>query len=307
MEVWSGYATGSSDQTDLLAALHGVANRDLRLAHVEVAGDDAIAMIDVDDITREEELGDEGNDAAIRGEDRIAGRAAIVDAEVAARNLAVEDASVAELARHARWPRAKEGKSEKLRRLPGVMADVSRELIFMLDSRVVRGVDAGEFWIDAKSAGSGRSPARSRDGRRVVRILEQRAQRVDALRRSDNHDGCDDGIRGVDRDGSEGLPAPVRGRAEVYGLARHRPSDADNRVGVPGGAVDRQSDKGPNGGLFWLDDQPSLRDGASRANERGDARCEQMMSENAALHRHKLHERRLKSATVRRPLGTKGQ
>jgi len=121
-------------------------------------------------------------------------------------------------------------------------------------------------------------------------VVERRVQGVDAFGRSRDDDIRGHGVGRVDRNGGESFPAAIGRLAEVERFARHRSCQTDRRVGVPGEPIDRQSDEGPDGGLARLDDQASLRVGGSRASERDDARYEQKMSTNAALHGRKLHE-----------------
>ena len=291
MQVRSGHATGCSDEADLLTAFDGIADGDLGLAHMEVARDDSVAMVDVNDIARKKKLGDECDDASIGRDNGIAFRSAVVDAEVAAGHLAVEDASGSELARHTSGTRPKKAEGEQLRSVLCVMTDVSGEGVLVLDPVFGRRVEhASEFWVNSEATRAGRAPSSLWNWGRMMGILERRVQCVDVFGGSCNEHAGRDRVGGIDWNGAERLQAPIRGRAEVKRLARHRPCQAHNRVSVPLDAIDRQSNKGPNAGLTRLDDQTGLRAGGSRANERDEARCEQMMSERAAMHRGKLHE-----------------
>ena len=196
----SSDASGSSNQADLLPALDGISGGNLRLAHMEVARHESIAVVDVDDVPREKEFGDERDDAAIRGVDRIAGRSAIVDTEMAARDLAVEDAAGSELARDPSGSRPEEGQGEELRRVLRVPTDPASERVFVLDARFSSRVEPSrEFGIDAQPAGGSRATAGLRDRGRLVRIRERRVQRVDVLRGSRDDDGRGNRIRCVDR------------------------------------------------------------------------------------------------------------
>src|SRR5438128_366033 len=84
VQVWAGHAAGRPNETDLLAARHRVAHGHERLAHMEVAGDDTAAMIDVDHVPGEKELRDERDDTAVRGVNGLAGLPSVVDAQVSA-------------------------------------------------------------------------------------------------------------------------------------------------------------------------------------------------------------------------------
>ena len=52
MQVGRGDTAGGSDEPNLLAALHRVADRHVLPAHMEVARHQAVAMVDVDDVAR---------------------------------------------------------------------------------------------------------------------------------------------------------------------------------------------------------------------------------------------------------------
>lgn len=95
-----GHSTSRSNQADGLASLNSIAYCNERPAHVEVRGDDSIAVVNVDDIAREKEIVDESNDSAVGCNDWISGPTSKVDTEVPARQGAVEHASRAEPARY---------------------------------------------------------------------------------------------------------------------------------------------------------------------------------------------------------------
>ena len=99
MKVRARHSARRSNQSDFLPALHRVADGNFRATHVEVAGDETVAVVHVHDVARQKELGDERHDAAVRREDRLTERATIVDAEMAARHSAVEHAPAPEPAR----------------------------------------------------------------------------------------------------------------------------------------------------------------------------------------------------------------
>ena len=181
MQVRRGNAAGGADEADLLAAFDGVADGDLGEAHVEVAGHDAIAMIDVDDVAGEEEAVDQRHHAAIRGVDRVARGAAVIDAEVAAGDATVEDAARAEAARHLGLSRPRERFRPQLRRVLRPMTHGARELVFAFDTRFSLGIQtASEFGVDAKPARSSRACARWSRRWRLMRVLERKPQAVNA-------------------------------------------------------------------------------------------------------------------------------
>ena len=305
MQVWSGDAAGGADKPNTLSPLHGIAGRNLRLAHMEVARDDPIAMVDVHDIAREKEFGDECDHAPIGGIDRIAGGPSIVDAEVAAGDFSVEHPAGSELARHASGSGPEEGKREQLGRVLRLMTNVSRLGVFLLDPGFSRGIErSGEFRVDPEAARSRRASSGLGQGRRVMRILERSMQGVDVLGGARDHDGRQNRVGCVHGNRGERLETPVRRCAEMERLSGHRSRQADCGVGVPGEAIDRQSDKGPDGGLARLDGQTSLSGSGARADKRDDAGCEQTMSEKSAWHRRKIHEWRLTPATAFRGAGT---
>jgi hypothetical protein len=94
------HASGCPNQADLLPTLDGVANRDKRLAEMEIAGYDSGTMVDVNDVAGEKEFVDERNHAAIRRIHRLTYRSPEIDAEVAAGHVAVEETPASKLARH---------------------------------------------------------------------------------------------------------------------------------------------------------------------------------------------------------------
>src|SRR5688500_14638427 len=96
---------------------------------MEIARHDAAAVIDVHHASREEERVHQGDDAAVGGENRRARRALVVDAEVPARDRAVEHAARSELARHARLARAPERLAPHRWRIVRAPPDLRGELI----------------------------------------------------------------------------------------------------------------------------------------------------------------------------------
>jgi hypothetical protein len=75
-------ATRTPDQANHLSPLNGVAACHERFAHMEIRGDDPAAVIYVDHVSREKKVVDERNHPAIRRANRLADRAAEIDAEV---------------------------------------------------------------------------------------------------------------------------------------------------------------------------------------------------------------------------------
>jgi hypothetical protein len=90
VEVRTSHTSGLSDESDGLSARNSVANSNERLAEVEVAGHKTGAMVDVHHVSREEEILDEGDDAAIGSAHGIADGATKVDAEMPTRYLTIE-------------------------------------------------------------------------------------------------------------------------------------------------------------------------------------------------------------------------
>ena len=96
----TGYTSGCAYESDLLSALDGVANRDERLAEMEIAGHDSSTMVDVNDVAGQKEIVDERNHAPIRGIHWLAYRSPEIHAEVAASHLTVEETPATEFTRH---------------------------------------------------------------------------------------------------------------------------------------------------------------------------------------------------------------
>src|SRR5687768_9068389 len=93
------HSTRRADETDALAALHRVALRDERLGEMEVARDDTAAVIYVDDPAGEKERVHQRDDAAVGREHGRAGVPTKVDAQMPARDHAIEHAPRPERAR----------------------------------------------------------------------------------------------------------------------------------------------------------------------------------------------------------------
>ena len=106
VEMRAGHTARGAHEADLLAALHGVPHRDECLGQVEVPGDDSRAVIDVHDISGEEEAVDQRNNAPIRGTYRIAGLAGEIHAPVTTRQATIEQSPRSEGARDPRAPGA---------------------------------------------------------------------------------------------------------------------------------------------------------------------------------------------------------
>ena len=307
VQVRGGDATGGADEADFLTALDGVTDSDFGEAHVEVAGHQAIAVIDVDDVAGEEEAVDQGDHAAVRGVDRVARRAAVVNAEVAARDAAVKDATGAETARDSRLAGPRECLGPKLWRVLRVVTDGAGELVFSLDARFRLRVEAtSELGVDAKPARARRAPAGLSDRWRLMRILEGESQAVERARPVFDDDLCDYGIRGFDRNGAERLEAVRVEWPKVKRLAGHRSGDANYGIARPVArqAIDRQPCKGPGRRLTRLDlkSRPLLRRSSSRNRhcKQGRERPSQSL-----VHGTKIHQRPVSPATAYPSVGTK--
>src|SRR5689334_3003159 len=102
MEMRARHSTRSADDTNLLAALDGIADANRRLRQVEVACHHAGAMVDVHDIARQKEVVHEDHDSPVRRAHRIARLPGEIDAAVAACESAVEQPPRTEATRYAR-------------------------------------------------------------------------------------------------------------------------------------------------------------------------------------------------------------
>ena len=86
-----------------------------------------------------------------------------------------------------------------------------------------------------------------------MRKSQNSAQRIDGAGCTVYERARDEGIGHVDWDGAKSLFATCVGRDEMEWLASHFAGDRDRRVGVPGEAIDRQSNKGSTARLSWFD------------------------------------------------------
>jgi len=93
VKVGTGHSTGRADQSNHLSATHRVSHGHQLLAHVEVGGDYAATMIHIDDVSREEEIVHQRDDAPVGGADLFAGGSAKIDAQMPGRQLAVENSA----------------------------------------------------------------------------------------------------------------------------------------------------------------------------------------------------------------------
>jgi hypothetical protein len=92
----TSHSSGGPDEPDLLAARNRISLRNQRAAQMEVAGDDTVAVVDVNDIARKKEVIDQRNDASIRRAHGRANTSREVHAEVPACKSAIERSSRAE-------------------------------------------------------------------------------------------------------------------------------------------------------------------------------------------------------------------
>src|SRR6266550_5136798 len=112
VEVGFGHTPGRARVADRLANVDRVTRRHQHAAQVEIAGDETGAVVDQDGGPTVIEIGDQGDDAAVRRPHRRAPRRGEVDTPVTASQYLVEHACHAEHARHCAAARAHE------RRLP---------------------------------------------------------------------------------------------------------------------------------------------------------------------------------------------
>src|SRR5438309_1357468 len=133
VRVRSGDPARLADEPNYLTARHGVAFGDEGLTQVEVAGDDAGAVIDVDDRARKKEGVDESDDAAISGLDRVTHRSSKVDTEMTTGHRPVEDATGAEGAGDDRRSRPDEGRGPERRGLVRLAADLAGAGVLAVD------------------------------------------------------------------------------------------------------------------------------------------------------------------------------
>ena len=84
------HSPGCTDETNLLSASNGVTLRDERATQMEVAGHDAGAVIDVNDISGEKEIRDKSHNTAIRCIYRRADFPCEIHSEMRARQSSIE-------------------------------------------------------------------------------------------------------------------------------------------------------------------------------------------------------------------------
>ena len=107
MEVRAGHSSCGSNEPDLLSSLYSIAHGHECLAEMEIRGHDASSVIDVDDIAGQEEVVDQRDDSAVGSIHRLTDRSTEIDAEVAAGQVAIEDAPGSKLTGNYRRARAK--------------------------------------------------------------------------------------------------------------------------------------------------------------------------------------------------------
>ena len=304
MQVRGGDAAGGADEADLLAPLDRVADGDLGKAHVEVAGHDAVAVIDVHDVAGEKEAVDERDHPAIRGVDRIAGRAAIVDAEVAAGDAAVEHPPGAEAARDPRLARSLEWARPQLRRFLRAVAE-GRASSFSRSMRasVAESSRRVNLRVHVQAARSRRPPASLACWRGLVRILERQSEAVDRARLMlDNHPG-DDGIRRVDRDRAERLQRPPSSGRKWSGSPAIEPVTRTIESPWPGSRSIVNRVRDPVAGCRGSTTRRGCcaADGARNRNRNQGSEC----PSHSLMHGTKIHRSPVGPATAYPSAGTK--
>ena len=195
---------------------------------------------------------DERHHAAVRGVDRVAERAAIVDAQVAARHAAVEHPAAAELARHlgaARAQRTAACQSAACpapcarRRAPARSRARRAPRSRSPDAAVKRGSTRrrrapGARPLDPIGGGGGAWCGYGSLSRRVSDFPDARAITTFATTESDTSTGM----------APSAWSLSLSGVDEVQGLAGHLSHNGHDRVGVPVDAIDRQASEGPTAG-----------------------------------------------------------
>ena len=240
---------------------------------MEIPGHEPIAMVDVHDVPGEKKLGNERHDSAVCRVDRLAERAAIVDAQMAARHASVEHTPAAEHARDARGPRPEKGQRPELRRLLRLMSHAAGELVLVFDARLRQRIHRSrELRIDLETARARRSPARLNGGRRPVRIPQQQVERVDSARLPLDGHARDDGVGRLHRNGGNRLKTTSGGWTKVHWLSSHDSRDTYRRVCVPRQPIDRQSNEGSARRLPRLDRESRLGGRDAERNEHSDER-----------------------------------
>ena len=106
--MWTSYSPGRSDEPNLLPARNRISLCDESATQMEVAGDDAVAVVDVHDIAGEKEIIHQCNHTSIRGAYGRADFSREVHAEVPACKSAIEGSSRSEAGSDRRRSRSDE-------------------------------------------------------------------------------------------------------------------------------------------------------------------------------------------------------
>src|SRR4051812_13928833 len=233
VQMWSCDAPGVADQPDNLSALHGVASRHQRLAHVEVRGDYSAAVVDVDDIPGEKEPVDERNDSTIGRADRLTDRTPEVDTKMSRRQLAVEDAPRPEFTGDHGGARLEKRIRPHWRMVVRGPADLARTRVLALDAGDGSGVQRlGEAAVDGEWL---------RYRRRDSGKRESYASYLGLPRRPTDHRVGSETPFGVDRHATDRVPRARRRSNEVERLFGKGATNRDDRV-ASGRSVQRQPD-----------------------------------------------------------------
>ena len=115
--MWTCHPTRRAHETQQCTALHRVAHRNARGAHVEVRGEQSRAMVHVHRIATEIEIVDESHHATIRRMNGSANRTGVIRAHMPRGNNAIEFARIAERARDATVARRDERCRPETRRV----------------------------------------------------------------------------------------------------------------------------------------------------------------------------------------------
>jgi hypothetical protein len=83
VKVWARHPARCSNESDFLSTRDSISFRNERSAQVKVSSDDAVAVVDVDDISGQEESIDERNDSTVGCNYRRSRTSAQIDTKVA--------------------------------------------------------------------------------------------------------------------------------------------------------------------------------------------------------------------------------
>ena len=229
----AGYASGCTDESNLLSPLYGVTNGDERFAEMEIASDDSGSMVDVNDIAGQEKIVDQCNDTAVRGIHRLPRSAPEVDSKVAARHMTVEEASRSKFTRDHRCPWATERRRPHRRRIVRTRAHRSRPQVFACHAGGGGRIEwAGEGAVDCECR---------RDRWRELGKRQARSNRLDLARRSAQDDTGHEAAFRIDGNSAERVPCSGGRCDEMERLACQRAANRNDRIGRRCSRAQRQA------------------------------------------------------------------